>query len=141
MPRTVVKEAGWSRAQCFAECGFTMMIEDNTNVIPRCEHHDLAEKEWCVPKRFVGGSPPANAPSNGSQPFRTFFCYPLALHNCLDPIDRSIASPAWMSTSYAAPSWGETFLIGTFCSTVAARRLCSFQERRLIISVRRWLSF
>ena len=48
MPRTVVKEAGRGGSQRFAEYVLTMMIEDKTDVRPRSEHHDLADKERCV---------------------------------------------------------------------------------------------
>jgi hypothetical protein len=50
------------------------MIDGKTDIIPRSEHHDLTDKERSVFKRFVSGSPPANAASDGSQPFRAFFC-------------------------------------------------------------------
>jgi len=84
MPRTIVKEAGWGGSQRFTEYGFTMMIEDKTDVRPCSELHDLAEKERCVFKRCVRRPPPANAPSDGSQPFRISFCCPHALHNILE---------------------------------------------------------
>jgi hypothetical protein len=54
MPGTVVKEAGRGGLQRFAENGFTMMIEDKTDVRPRSEHHDLAHKERCVFESCVG---------------------------------------------------------------------------------------
>jgi hypothetical protein len=84
MPRTVVKEAGWGGSQRFTEYGFPMMIEDKTDVRPCSELHDLAEKERCVFKRCVSRPPPANAPSDGSQPFTISFCCPHALHKILD---------------------------------------------------------
>jgi hypothetical protein len=83
MPGTVVKEAGRGGSQRFTEYSFTMMIEDKTDVRPRSEHHDLADKERCVIKCCVSGLPPANPPSDGGQPFRTFFCCQRTLHNFL----------------------------------------------------------
>ena len=45
MPRTVVKETGRGGLQRFAESGFPMVIEDKTDVRPRPEHHNPAEKK------------------------------------------------------------------------------------------------
>jgi hypothetical protein len=84
MPRTVIKEAGWGRSQRFPERGLPMMIKDKADVHPRSEHHDLTEKDRRVFKRCASRPPPANAPSDGSQPFRIVFCCQHALHNDFD---------------------------------------------------------
>lgn len=81
MPRTVVKEAGWSRSQCVAESGFPITINDKINVVPRSKLHDPTKEERYVFKRCVSRLPPANAASDGSKPFRIPFCYPPPLHN------------------------------------------------------------
>jgi len=81
MPRTAGKEAGRSGSQRITECGFPKMIEDKTSVIPCAEDHDLAEKAWCVCKRFVTRLPPANAAGNEGQPFSMFLFWQHALHD------------------------------------------------------------
>lgn len=94
VPRTVVEKAGRGGLQCIAECVFPVMIEDKTDVVPRYEHHDLAKKAWCVFQRRVSGLPPANAPSDESQPFRMFLCRP---HDLSDPATR-LANREWVSS-------------------------------------------
>ena len=80
VPRRVAKEARRGGLQSVAECGFPIMIEDETNLVPRSELHDLTKKARCVLKRRLSRLPPTNAPSNGSQLFRISFCRPPALH-------------------------------------------------------------
>ena len=70
------------------------MIEGKTNIIPRSEHHDLAEKARCVFKRCPGRLPPANAASDGCRPLRMSFSCRCILHNYA-----SIASQAKVSKS------------------------------------------
>ena len=76
MPRAIVKEAGRGELQRLAECVLAVFIENETNVVPRSEHHDLAEKARRVLQCCVRRLPPANAPSDRSQPFRMFFRRP-----------------------------------------------------------------
>lgn len=100
MPRTVVKEAGWGGYQCFPECSFAMTMEDKAYVFPRAEHHDLAEKTRCIFKRCLSRLPPANAPSDGSEPVSISFSCQRALHDY-----GSLANRAQMS-SFRAVSRG-----------------------------------
>jgi hypothetical protein len=104
MPRTVIKEAGWSGLQRVAECSFPISVNYETNVVPYSELHDLTKKARRVFERCVSRLPPTNAPSNGSQSFRITLCPLPALHS-VNTITNRLSVSSFCTAAEAIRLW------------------------------------